>query len=215
MEEYAINLDHISFSYENKLVINDVSLKVKRGEHIAIIGDSGCGKSTLLKLIAGLYVPDKGMVTVDGEVLSEAVRKKVAAVMQHNGLFPFSIRDNITCGHDVPEEMLIKACKEASLWDWIEELELGLETNVGERGGNVSGGQAQRIQIARAICKNAPVILLDEPISALDKETGISVMQALSNLSCGKSVVYVTHQTETLNENYTVYRMEGGGLRRA
>ena len=215
MEEYAINLDHISFSYENKLVINDVSLKVKQGEHIAIIGDSGCGKSTLLKLIAGLYVPDKGMVTVDGEVLSEAVRKKVAVVMQHNGLFPFSIRDNITCGHDVPEEMLIKACKEASLWDWIEELELGLETNVGERGGNVSGGQAQRIQIARAICKNAPVILLDEPISALDKETGISVMQALSNLSCGKSVVYVTHQTETLNENYTVYRMEGGGLRRA
>ena len=215
MEEYAINLDHISFSYENKLVINDVSLKVKQGEHIAIIGDSGCGKSTLLKLIAGLYVPDKGMVMVDGEVLSEAVRKKVAVVMQHNGLFPFSIRDNITCGHDVPEEMLIKACKEASLEDWIEELELGLETNVGERGGNVSGGQAQRIQIARAICKNAPVILLDEPISALDKETGISVMQALSNLSCGKSVVYVTHQTETLNENYTVYRMEGGGLRRA
>ena len=136
----------------------------------------------------------------------------MALVMQHNCLFPLSIRDNITCGHDIPEELIWSACENASLTKWIEKLPEGLDTNVGERGGQVSGGQAQRIQIARALCKDAPIILLDEPVSALDKDTKHSILNALNKLMEGKTVIHVTHHPETLDSSYTIYRMEGGKL---
>ena len=132
--------------------------------------------------------------------------------MQNNSLFPLSIRDNITCGHNYPDEMVWAACQNASLVKWIETLPDGLDTNVGERGNQVSGGQAQRIQIARALCKNASIILLDEPVSALDPDTGHSVLEALCNLTDGRTVIHVTHHQETLDDRYTIYRMEGGKM---
>ena len=150
MERYAVCLEKISFSYENTVVLNDLSFQVKAGEHIGLIGDSGCGKSTLLKIIAGLYAPDEGLVSIAGESLPEKIREKAAVVMQHNSLFPLSVRENITCGHDISEERIWSACQSASLTEWIESLPDGLDTSVGERGGQVSGGQAQRIQIARS-----------------------------------------------------------------
>lgn len=162
MYQYAVSLDNISFSYENNEVISNLSLRVMPGEHIGIVGDSGGGKSTLLKILAGLYEPDCGKVLIAGETLPEKIRERVALVMQNNSLFPLSIRDNITCGHDIPEEAVWEACENASLTQWIRTLPYGLDTNVGERGNQVSGGQAQRIQIARALCKNATIILLDE-----------------------------------------------------
>lgn len=212
MCQFAVYLDNISFSYEDTMVLKDLSLKVQCGEHIGIVGDSGCGKSTLLKLLAGLYEPDSGRIIIAGENFPEKIRKQVALVMQHNSLFPLSIRDNITCGHDVSEEEVRTACKNASLTRWLESLPQGLDTNVGERGAQVSGGQAQRIQIARALCKSAPIILLDEPASALDKETGLSVLTALNKLMQGKTVIHVTHHPETLDGSYNIYRLEGGKL---
>ena len=212
MDQYAVCLDNISFSYEDNIVIENLSLRVKSGEHIGIVGDSGCGKSTVLKILAGLYEPDCGKTTIMGECSSAKIREKVALVMQHNSLFPLSIRDNITCGHDIADEKVWTACENASLTKWIESLPNGLDTNVGERGNQVSGGQAQRIQIARALCKNAPVILLDEPVSALDQDTGYSVLNALNRLMDGKTVIHVTHHKETLDGSYTIYRMEGGKL---
>lgn len=212
MYQYAVFLDNISFSYESNVVFQNLSLTVRPGEHIAIVGDSGCGKSTILKILAGLYEPDCGRIIIAGESLPENIREQVALVMQHNCLFPLSIRDNITCGHDIPEELIWSACENASLTKWIEKLPEGLDTNVGERGGQVSGGQAQRIQIARALCKDAPVILLDEPVSALDKDTKHSILNALNKLMEGKTVIHVTHHPETLDSSYTIYRMEGGKL---
>lgn len=212
MEGLAIRLEHISFSYDSCTILKDLCLEISYGEHIGIIGDSGCGKSTILKLLAGLYVPDSGKLMIAGESTPEKIREQIAVVMQQNGLFPLSIRDNITCGHDVSEEVIWSACRNASLTQWIESLPLGIETNVGERGGQVSGGQAQRIQIARALCKNAPIILLDEPTSALDKDTGESVLTALNRLTEGKTVVHVTHHPETLDGTYKIYRLEGGKL---
>lgn len=212
MHQYAISLENISFSYEDSVVIHDLSLKVMPGEHVGIVGDSGGGKSTLLKILAGLYEPDSGKVVVAGEHLPEKIREKAALVMQNNSLFPLSIRDNITCGHDISEEIVWTACENASLAKWIRTLPDGLNTNVGERGNQVSGGQAQRIQIARALCKNAPVILLDEPVSALDKDTGASVLDALNRRMTGKTVIHITHHRETLDGSYIVYRMEGGKL---
>lgn len=212
MCQYAVYLDNISFSYGEHEVIKNLSLNVRSGEHIGIVGDSGCGKSTVLKILAGLYEPDHGQIVIVGESIPEKIRKKVALVMQHNSLFPLSIKDNITCGHDISEDMVWEACENARLAKWIRELPDGLDTNVGERGSQVSGGQAQRIQIARALCKNAPVVLLDEPVSALDKETGYSVLEVLNKLMVEKTVIHVTHHQETLDSSYSVYRMEGGKL---
>lgn len=212
MNQYAICLDNISFSYEDNTVLKNLSLKVRPNEHIGIIGDSGCGKSTILKLLAGLYEPDCGKLIIGGERIPQKIREQVALVMQHNCLFPLSIRDNITCGHNISEKNIWTACDNASLTQWIATLPSGLDTNVGERGNQVSGGQAQRIQIARALCKNAPIVLLDEPISALDKDTGHSVLSALNKLMAGKTVIHVTHHLETLDSSYTIYRMKGGKL---
>ncbi len=212
MNPFAVDLDQVSFSYENTMVLKKLSLKVKSGEHIGIVGDSGSGKSTILKILAGLYEADDGRVTIAGEMRPAKIREQVAMVMQHHSLFPLSIRDNITCGHDVSEDRIWDACQNAGLTKWIKSLPDGLHTNVGERGGQVSGGQAQRIQIARAICKNAPVVLLDEPASALDQDTGNLVLKALNRLMDGKTVIHVTHHPETLDSSYTIYRLEGGKL---
>ncbi|MDE6749084.1 MAG: ATP-binding cassette domain-containing protein, partial [Lachnospiraceae bacterium] len=184
----------------------------RHGEHIGIVGDSGCGKSTVLKIIAGLYKTDCGETVIVGEHSPEKIRKHIALVMQQNSLFPMSIRDNITCGHNISEKTVWAACQNASLTKWIESLPDGLDTNVGERGNQVSGGQAQRIQIARALCKNASIILLDEPVSALDEDTGRSILNALNGLTEGKTVIHVTHHRETLDDSYKIYRMEGGKL---
>ena len=212
MDQYAVYLDNISFSYEDNIVIKNLSLSVKPGEYIGIVGGSGCGKSTILKILAGLYEPDCGEIIIAGRRSPEKIRENVAIVMQHNSLFPLSIRENITCGHDISEEKVWAACENASLTKWIASLPDGLNTHVGERGNQVSGGQAQRIQIARALCKDAPIILLDEPVSALDQDTGHSVLTALNKLTDGKTVIHVTHHQEMLDRNYTVYRMIGGKL---
>lgn len=212
MKQDVICLERISFGYGNTAVLKEVSLRVKEGEHIAVVGDSGCGKSTLLKILAGLYEPDGGSMSVAGESLPEKIRTKVAVVMQRFDLFPLSIRDNITCGHGISEKRLWDACRSACLDGWIESLPEGLSTHVGERGGQVSGGQAQRICIARALCKDAEVILLDEPLSALDRGTEQSVMLALGRLTAGKTVIHVTHHPEALEEGYRICRMEGGRL---
>ena len=212
MCEYAVCLDNIWFSYKGTTIIRDLSLRVRHGEHIGIVGDSGCGKSTVLKIIAGLYEADCGKVVIAGERSLAKIRECISIVMQNNSLFPLSIRDNITCGHDISEEIVWTACQNASLAEWIKSLPDGLDTNVGERGNQVSGGQAQRIQIARAICKDAPVVLLDEPVSALDQDTGRSVLNALNELTKGRTVIHVTHHRESLDHSYTVYRMNGGRL---
>lgn len=212
MCEYAVCLDNISFSYEGITIIRDLSLRVRHGEHIGIVGDSGCGKSTVLKIIAGLYEADCGEIVIAGERSPEKIRQHISIVMQQNSLFPLSIRDNITCGHEISEEIVWTACQNASLTEWIGSLPDGLNTNVGERGSQVSGGQAQRIQIARALCKDAPIILLDEPVSALDQGTGHSVLKTLNKLTEGRTVIHVTHQQETLGHGYTIYRMKGGKL---
>ena len=132
--------------------------------------------------------------------------------MQTPGLLPLSIRENITCGHPISEERMWEAIRAAQLEEWILSLPEGIDTYVGERGTNVSGGQAQRIAIARAIAKNAPVILLDEPTSALDDKTMDSLMTALDVLTEGKTVIHVTHRKETVQNYDRIMVLEGGKL---
>jgi ABC-type bacteriocin/lantibiotic exporter with double-glycine peptidase domain len=203
----GIILENISYSYGEKPVLKDISLWVAQGERIGIIGESGGGKSTLLKLISGLYELQSGSLSVAGESSPERIRMKVAMVMQANQLFPVSIRDNISCGHVMSEEWIWQACDAAQITDWIATLPDGLDTYVGERGNKVSGGQAQRIAIARAIAKNAPVILLDEAISALDTDTGNALIAALNELTKGRTVLNVSHRREALAGCDRIYRL--------
>ena len=197
----SILLREISFCYGEKNILDQISLAVREKEHIGILGGSGCGKSTLLKILAGLYPVKEGHCEVAGEREPDRIRKQVAMVMQSPGLFPLSIRDNITCGHPIPEEKVWEAVRAAQLEEWVRSLPDGLDSLVGERGGNLSGGQAQRIAIARAIAKDASVVLLDEPTSALDGETADALLRAMDRLTEGKTVIHVTHREETI-QNY-------------
>ena len=208
----SVSIKNLYFSYNEKQVLDNINLEVQTGEAVGIVGVSGGGKSTLLKLISGLYDVRSGDIRVSGARSSAGRRGNVAMVMQGASLFPASIRDNITCGHEMSEAEVIRACGAAELSEWIATLPEGLDTFVGERGGQVSGGQAQRIAIARAIAKNAPVILLDEPTSALDIETGSAVIMALSGLTKGKTVLHVSHKPETLTGCDRILRLEGGRL---
>jgi ABC-type multidrug transport system fused ATPase/permease subunit len=208
----SVYIHNLSFSYNDIEVLRGIDLNVKTGESIGIIGVSGGGKSTLLKLLSGLYAVQKGFVEVYGARKPEDIRRNVAMVMQSAMLFPSSIRENISCGHPMSDEIITLACQAAQLSDWIAALPEGIDTFVGERGGKVSGGQAQRIAIARAIAKNTPVVLLDEATSALDGETVTAVLSAVANLTKGKTVISVSHNPDALVNCDRIYRLEGGLL---
>lgn len=208
----SIRLRDVSFCYGEKKILDKVSLWVKEKEHIGVLGGSGSGKSTLLKLLSGLYSVKEGYCEVVGETAAEGIRRQVAMVMQAPGLFPMSIRDNITCGHPISEEKLWQAVRAAQLEEWVKGLPDGLDSLVGERGSNISGGQAQRIAIARAIAKDAPVVLLDEPTSALDGETAEAFLRALERLTEGKTVIHVTHREETVQSYDRILVLKEGKL---
>ena len=206
----SVIIENLNFSYGEKCVLHDINLTIQTGEAVGIVGVSGGGKSTLLKLVSGLYDVQRGTISVMGALSSADRRRNVAMVMQSASLFPASIRDNITCGHEMSEDDIRRACDAAQLHDWIATLPEGLDTFVGERGGKVSGGQAQRIAIARAIAKDAPVILLDEPTSALDSGTSSALLMALNELTKGRTVLHVSHRPEMLSGCDRVLRLTGG-----
>jgi ATP-binding cassette subfamily B protein/subfamily B ATP-binding cassette protein MsbA len=208
----SLTINHLSFAYDGKQILKNIDLAVKIGESVGIAGISGGGKSTLLKLISGLYEVQSGEILVMGENSSAKRLKNTAMVMQNGRLFPASIRDNITCGHNMDERAVLHACEAAQLCEWISSLPEGLDTFVGERGGKVSGGQAQRIAIARAMAKDAPVVLLDEPASALDSDTSAALIEALERLTAGKTVLHVSHRLENLTGCKRVLLLEGGRL---
>ena len=207
-----IQIENLSFSYNEKQVLDNISLTINSGENTGIIGVSGGGKSTLLKLISGLYDVQNGRILLGDSETSFHRRKNVSMVMQNAMLFPASIRDNITCGHDIGEDAIRRACEACHLSEWISTLPEGLDSFVGERGSRVSGGQAQRIAIARAIAKNAEVVLLDEPTSALDSETGAAVLSSLAGLTAGKTVLHVSHRSDALTGCNRILRLENGRL---
>lgn len=203
-EDMSVRIEAISFSYDgNEDVLKDFSLDVKRGECIAITGASGCGKTTLSKLLLGLYPLNGGTIKVNGldlrECCLEELRKQIAYVPQEPYLFNGSILDNIRMGRpQATEEEIVEAARLANAHDFITGFSDGYETNVGERGNNLSGGQRQRIAIARAILKDAPIILMDEATSALDNESEQLVNDALKNLHGKKTIVMIAHRPSTI-----------------
>lgn len=210
------DLSHVSFSYDSKLILQDISLSIQIGEHIGIVGESGCGKSTFLKILAGLLPPSSGSVSILGKTIPSDIRKQVSIVMQSAMLLPMTIFENITLGHDYSEDSVRKILEQVSLLEWVDSLPDGIHTYLGDRADELSGGQAQRLAIARAMCKEAPLLLLDEPTASLDASTAASVMASLDACTVGSSrkmtIVQVTHQVEYLKGYDRILHMEGGKI---
>lgn len=207
-----IYAENLTFSYKGKKIIDNQNFEFYEGERIGIVGESGSGKSTFLRLLAGLLSPDEGVINVSGETKSDEIMKKISMVMQDAMIMPLTIRENITLGKEISDEKLNEILKAIKLDAWVSSLEKGVDTYLGDRANELSGGQAQRVSIARAMLKDSDIILLDEPTSSLDKETSKEVLESLDVLTKGKTVVHVTHQTDLLNGYDRIIRINEGRL---
>lgn len=207
--DYSVKISDLIFSYikdENNtpvVVLDNYNERIKSGEFVAVTGASGSGKTTLSKLLMGFYKPDSGVIEVCGNNLDDislsAGRSFFALVPQDAILFNMSIMDNIRMGRlDATEAEIIKAAKMANAHQFITEFTDGYDTVVGEKGMSVSGGQRQRIAIARAILKNAPIMLMDEATSALDNESERAVNETLQNLKGRMTIIMIAHRTSTI-----------------
>ena len=199
-----IRVDHVSFAYDADLaVLHDVSLTVAPGETVAIVGSSGGGKSTLCQLIPRFYDVSSGSISIDGQdirdVTQRSIHENIGIVQQDVFLFADTILENIRYGKpNATMEQVIDAAKKAEIYDDIQAMPDGFNTYVGERGTLLSGGQKQRIAIARAILKNAPILILDEATSASDPENQMEIDRAIQNLCKGKTVIVVAHRLSAL-----------------
>ena len=202
--EQEIIIDKIDFSYRKELkLLHNFSMNINKGECIAITGQSGCGKSTISKLSLRLYKVENGMIWIDGQpylkINNMEIRQKIAYVPQEPYLFNDSIKENIRIGKlNATDEEIENAAKIAHAHEFIMKFENGYETMVGERGNKLSGGERQRIAIARAIIKDAPIILLDEATSALDNESEQFVNESLKSLINKKTIIMIAHRPSTI-----------------
>lgn len=202
--EQEIIIDKIDFSYRKELkLLHNFSMNINKGECVAITGQSGCGKSTISKLLLGLYKVENGMIWIDGQpylkINNMEIRQKIAYVPQEPYLFNDSIKENIRIGKlNATDEEIENAAKIAHAHEFIMKFENGYETMVGERGNKLSGGERQRIAIARAIIKDAPIILLDEATSALDNESEQFVNESLKSLINKKTIIMIAHRPSTI-----------------
>jgi ATP-binding cassette, subfamily B, bacterial len=212
----AIEFAHVRFGYlPDHPVMRDVSFAVRQGQHSALVGLTGSGKSTLIGLIPRLYDVLGGSISIDGRDIRsytlESLRRQVSFVLQEGVLFRASVADNIAYGKpDATREEIIRAAKLANVHEFIEQLPNRYDTLVGERGETLSGGQRQRIAIARAIVRDAPILLLDEPSSALDPEAEELVFEGLSRLMKGRTTITIAHRLATVRRADIIFVLHDG-----
>jgi ATP-binding cassette subfamily B protein len=219
----GVTFDNLSFSYGRKTGgIDGITLTIKPGEKVGIVGASGAGKSTLVSLLLRLYAPEQGRILIDGQdtgdVTQESLRRAIGMVTQETAMFNRSARENILYGrHDASDDEMMAAAKKAEAQDFILDMQdhkgrKGYEAHLGERGVKLSGGQRQRIALARAILKDAPILVLDEATSALDSEVEASIQSALTRVMEGKTVLAIAHRLSTLTEMDRIVVMEAGRI---
>jgi len=214
----AISFENVAFAYMPGIsVLRDITFTVRKGERVALVGPSAAGKSTLLDLLMRFYDPDRGRITIDGvdlrRVTFKSLRRQMAMVSQEPFLFNCSIRDNIAYGRsDATAEAIESAARAAYIHDEILAMPNGYETLVGERGANLSGGQRQRLAIARALFKNAPILILDEATSALDAESESKVQEALDRLMAGRTTLVIAHRLSTIRRADRIIVLEAGAI---
>jgi len=219
----AISFENVRFHYgKAKGVIDRLSLDIRPGEKIGLVGRSGAGKTTLMNLLLRFYDLEDGVIRIDGTDISavtqDSLRSQIGVVTQDTSLLHRSIRDNIAYGHpEATDAQIIAAAKKANAWDFILALEdqhgrRGLDAQVGERGVKLSGGQRQRIAIARVFLKDAPILILDEATSALDSEVEAAIQENLFALMAGKTVIAIAHRLSTLTEMDRLVVLEAGRI---
>lgn len=201
-------------------VLDRFSLSISPSEIVAIVGPTGSGKSTIIKLLQRYYDVAQGSIRIDGvdirNISLRQLRKTAAEVTQETDLFDDSLRINITCGHEVPEDMLRWATEQASLDDFIKSLPLGYDTLVGDRGIKLSGGQKQRVIIARAFLKvrlfDCRIVILDEPTASLDSKTEESIQRSLAKLVCGRTTIMIAHRLSTIKAAHRIICIDKGRI---
>lgn len=212
----SIDISNLSFKYQEDghEVVQNLSIKIGKGEKVAIVGLSGSGKTTIINLLLGLYPYQQGEVKIDDvdirDVKLKALRNLFGLVSQDIFLFNDSIRENLLLGKDFSEEKIKEALKVAYCYEFVNELPEKLDTMVGDRGMKLSGGQQQRLTIARAYLHDSPVLLFDEATSALDNESEKVVQKALENLESSKTVIAVAHRLTTIQHYDRIYVMKQG-----
>ena len=213
----ALEFRAVSFRYEEKPVLRDVSFRVNAGKTVAIVGPSGAGKTTIANLILRFYDVVSGGVFIDGVDIRErtikSVRDQMAIVTQDTILFNDTVLNNIAYGsHDKSEQQIIDAARAAFAHDFIEHLPQGYQTIIGEQGARLSGGQRQKIAIARAILKGAPILILDEATSSLDSRSEKELQRALENLMQGKTTIMIAHRLSTVRNAHRIIVMSDGTI---
>lgn len=204
-KDMSITFDHVSFRYEDaaKNALHNINLEIREGEHVAFVGPSGGGKSTLASLIARFFDTTEGQIKIGGvnvrDIPSEQLMNMVSFVFQDSKLLKMSIYDNVRMGRkDATREEVMEALKNAQCEDIIGKLPYGIDTVIGAKGTYVSGGEAQRLSIARAMLKNAPVLILDEATAFADPDNEAKIQQAFSKLSEGKTVIMIAHRLSSV-----------------
>jgi len=210
-----IELKNVSFKYENEYVLKDFSMTVKKGQSVALVGQSGSGKSTIANLLTRFYDVNKGTISIDGNDIKNttktSLRSQIGLVTQDSILFNNSIKNNLKIGKDsATDQEIIEALKVANAWEFVKELPEGIETNIGDAGNSLSGGQKQRLSIARAVLKNAPIMILDEATSALDTESERLVQDALEKMMKNRTSVVIAHRLSTIqNADHIIVMKQG------
>jgi ATP-binding cassette subfamily B protein/subfamily B ATP-binding cassette protein MsbA len=214
----AIEFEGVCFSYAlGDIVLEDIDLKIAPGSVVALVGPTGAGKTTMANLIPRFYDVCDGTIRLDGYDIRELkihdIRQQISIVLQDIFLFHGTARENILFGRsDATEEEMIEAAKIANAHEFISQLPEGYDTLLGERGVKLSGGQKQRMAIARAVLKDAPILILDEATSSVDTETELLIQQALEQLMIGKTVVVIAHRLSTIRKADQIAVLEGSGI---
>jgi ATP-binding cassette subfamily B protein len=213
-----VTFDHVHFAYQHSQpLLENVNTEVQPGSHVALVGPSGGGKTTLLSLILRLYDPCQGRVMIDGKDIRsftlESLRAQISVVLQDNTLFATTIRENIAFGaQGASAEEIEAASRLANAHDFIAALPLGYDTVVGERGVTLSHGQRQRIAIARAAIRKAPILILDEPMTGLDRKNEREVLAALERLYCNRTTFLITHDPRHASSADLIIYLEQGRI---
>ena len=216
-ERFDIEFEHVDFGYDSRKVLKDVSFSIPEKTSTAIVGPSGSGKTTICSLLARFYDPQAGRITLGGHDLKEftcdSLLSNISMVFQNVYLFNDTIRANIAFGKpDATEEEIIAAAKKARCHDFITKLPDGYDTVVGEGGGTLSGGEKQRISIARAILKDAPIIILDEATASVDPENEHLIQSAITELTKGKTIITIAHRLATISRADQILVVDDGRI---
>ncbi|MDA7557918.1 ABC transporter ATP-binding protein/permease [Flavobacteriaceae bacterium] len=211
----GIAINNVSFQYDDDMVLNNVTINIKKGKTVALVGQSGSGKSTIANLVTRFYDVSSGSITIDDidirDITKHSLRHLLGLVTQDSILFNDTIKNNILLGdEDATENQVIEALKVANAWEFVKDLPQGIQTNIGDSGNKLSGGQKQRLSIARAVLKNPPIMILDEATSALDTESERLVQVALENMMKNRTSIIIAHRLSTIQNADEIIVMQKG-----